>query len=480
MPECPRCGYTNPDGARYCVQCGLNLQEIPVEVIQSRQYPRTGVASHLAYAVGTLVRRPLCVIPHGLAAAATYGSLVALQYLYSLELLSVPLPTGSVEELDPLVVTLGMGYILLTIFYALALYAGYRLTEKAQTGGTSSLWEASIYSVSHFGSAVTAYYMVFVASTLFIPRLFGPLFAAALVHDGKGIRRAWGGSLGYLRSRWRQFIGYSLLMIVFESALGIFFGFLWAPKIEPAFDALLGLLYFSLLLDLYRRYKAEEGITIKEAYQPEPKRSRLYRPIEVSVWSTLIEVSMMSVFLGLGDALISAVVFGVSQWMGYFDWRSYFKEHNWRRTVQMGTLFGLLMQGLGIFVINPLFYKLSGEQPTDTFAFLSGNLPLSIIWLLFIWFFAGFLEELFYRGYLYNRVRELAAGRPWAVYAAAASSSAVFAVAHRYQGYTAVASMFIVGLMFCCLYENSDRNIVFVMVVHGFLDTVAVILNYLR
>ena len=57
----------------------------------------------------------------------------------------------------------------------------------------------------------------------------------------------------------------------------------------------------------------------------------------------------MSAFLGFGDALISAVVFGVSQWMGYFDWRSYFKEHNWRRTMQMGTLFGLLMQGLGIF-----------------------------------------------------------------------------------------------------------------------------------
>jgi len=169
MPECPRCGYTNPDGARYCVQCGLNLQEIPVEVIRSLQYPRTGVASHLAYAVGTLVRRPLCIIPHGLAAAATYGSLVALQYLYSLDLLSVPLPTGSVEELDPLVVTLGMGYIILTLFYAVALYTGYRLTEKAQTGGTSSFREASIYSVTNLGSAMTAYYIGFVTSTLFIP-----------------------------------------------------------------------------------------------------------------------------------------------------------------------------------------------------------------------------------------------------------------------------------------------------------------------
>jgi len=31
-------------------------------------------------------------------------------------------------------------------------------------------------------------------------------------------------------------------MIVFDSALDIFFDLLWAPKIEPAFDALLGLL----------------------------------------------------------------------------------------------------------------------------------------------------------------------------------------------------------------------------------------------
>ncbi len=100
------------------------------------------------------------------------------------------------------------------------------------------------------------------------------------------------------------------------------------------------------------------------------------------------------------------------------------------------------------------------------------------MWGVSVWVIAAFFEELFYRGYLLNRFRELFGFTQYDAVIAAVLSSLVFGIPHRYQGDIAVASSFIMGLIFSYLYLKS-RSLPFVIMVHGFYDTIVLALYYL-
>ena len=67
-------------------------------------------------------------------------------------------------------------------------------------------------------------------------------------------------------------------------------------------------------------------------------------------------------------------------------------------------------------MLEPLIVLLTGK-PIDLsqFAPIKGNVFLLVLFLVLVWTLAAFGEELVYRGYLMNRVAELAGGssRAW-------------------------------------------------------------------
>ena len=98
------------------------------------------------------------------------------------------------------------------------------------------------------------------------------------------------------------------------------------------------------------------------------------------------------------------------------------------------------------FVINR--FGGSPTQAADTFKDVVGNLPLFLFVQPFIWIFAAFGEEFFYRGFLMTKIaRAFGRGRgAWV--AAALIQACVFGLAHSYQGPAGVVGTGVAGLIY--------------------------------
>jgi membrane protease YdiL (CAAX protease family) len=112
------------------------------------------------------------------------------------------------------------------------------------------------------------------------------------------------------------------------------------------------------------------------------------------------------------------------------------------------------------------------------FAPVKGNVFLLTLFLVLVWTLAAFGEELVYRGYLMNRISELAGGSGPAWSLSLVVVSVLFGVAHLYQGISGVATVIAAGLLYGGLYLWSGRNLWAPIIAHGVYDTVAVLLAF--
>ncbi len=94
-----------------------------------------------------------------------------------------------------------------------------------------------------------------------------------------------------------------------------------------------------------------------------------------------------------------------------------------------------------------------------------------LIWLAEAWTVAAFGEEMYF-GILIGRVSELVGKTGIGQVVAVASSSVLFGLAHRYQGWTGVIATAIIGAVLGTVYLRGRRNLWTVIVCHGIVDTV--------
>jgi len=134
-------------------------------------------------------------------------------------------------------------------------------------------------------------------------------------------------------------------------------------------------------------------------------------------------------------------------------------------------------------VIRPLVVSLTGETPDlEAFEQIRGNPGALAGGLLVVWTIAAFGEEMVFRGFLMNAIRELLPGRAgnrmrWMP--ALVISSIVFGFAHTYQGTTGIVITGIMGLGFGTVYLLKRRNLWFAIITHGLYDTAGFVLVYL-
>lgn len=141
---------------------------------------------------------------------------------------------------------------------------------------------------------------------------------------------------------------------------------------------------------------------------------------------------------------------------------------------------GVVYQFFSLYLLEPLIVRLTGK-PIDLsqFAPVKGNVFLLVLFLVLVWTLAAFGEELVYRGYLMNRISELAGGssRAWAL--SVVVVSILFGVVHLSQGISGVATVVAAGLVYGGLYLWSGRNLWAPIIAHGVYDSVAVLLAFL-
>ena len=160
-------------------------------------------------------------------------------------------------------------------------------------------------------------------------------------------------------------------------------------------------------------------------------------------------------------------------------WREigYVRPTSWTRGLAVGIVFGVSLKFLMKAAVMPLL----GANPTNqAYHFLVGNpaaLPGMILTMLVV---AGFGEETFFRGYLFERLGKLLGQGRAATIVTVLLTSAVFASLHYFdQGLAGVEQAVITGLLFGTIFAISGR-LWMLMCAHAAFDLTAVGLIYLN
>ena len=151
----------------------------------------------------------------------------------------------------------------------------------------------------------------------------------------------------------------------------------------------------------------------------------------------------------------------------------------WQRLLLMGIAAGVLMEGLELFVTQPLLVAITGKYPDlSDFAEVVGNVKLLLILIVLSWVVAGLGEELVWRGYILNRGADLFGRSKAGWVASVIIVNAAFGFAHSYQDITGIVEAFVGGVLLAILYLAGGRNLIVPIIAHGFTDTIDFIIIY--
>jgi len=195
----------------------------------------------------------------------------------------------------------------------------------------------------------------------------------------------------------------------------------------------------------------------------------------------LIVVASLAGFVPLSETPFLLLLGWLSLWLRGLGWRAVGLKRpaRWRHTLLLGGAVGIVYQFFGDYVVEPLVVVLTGRPVNlSQFASIEGNVFLLCLFLVLVWTAAAFGEEMVYRGYLMNRVAELAGGSSAAWAVSLVFVSVVFGVAHIDQGISGIIVNLSAGLVYGALYLWSGRNMWAPIIAHGVYDTAGLLLIF--
>jgi membrane protease YdiL (CAAX protease family) len=155
------------------------------------------------------------------------------------------------------------------------------------------------------------------------------------------------------------------------------------------------------------------------------------------------------------------------------------RPDRWLPTIGLALLVGIGYQALDILLISPTLERLTGEAVNiSLFDDLQGNILLLIVFLAISWTEAAFIEEMFFRGYLFNRITDLFGNERVGTLIALIATSLLFGAGHAYQGISGVVDTALAGLVLGLLYLYTGRNLWLPILTHGVIDTVGFLLIF--
>jgi membrane protease YdiL (CAAX protease family) len=156
------------------------------------------------------------------------------------------------------------------------------------------------------------------------------------------------------------------------------------------------------------------------------------------------------------------------------------RPESWLRLAGIALLAAALRILLSEFVVGPWIESVWGapELPSGANE-ITGNPGYALLALVVVWGFAGFGEEIAYRGYALNRGAAMLGGTSAAFWIAAVATSVLFGYGHFYKGTGGVIDSGMAGLILAAAYLISGRNLWTCVLAHGFIDTFAVAWVYL-
>jgi membrane protease YdiL (CAAX protease family) len=174
---------------------------------------------------------------------------------------------------------------------------------------------------------------------------------------------------------------------------------------------------------------------------------------------------------------LSAILVLVWRSLSHTPWREigYVRPKSWTRTLAIGIFFGVAFKFLMKAIVMPLL----GAPPVNqAYHWVTGNtaaLPAMFFLMIVV---AGFGEETFYRGWMFERLGKLFGTSGWAKASIVVLTSSVFASLHYFdQGIPGVEQAVISGLVFGTIFAVTGR-IFLLMIAHAAFDLAALAMIY--
>jgi membrane protease YdiL (CAAX protease family) len=194
-------------------------------------------------------------------------------------------------------------------------------------------------------------------------------------------------------------------------------------------------------------------------------------------------IGLLAILIILGGNFImpplSAIL--VLIWVKNSDtpWREigYVRPRSWGKTIATGIVFGVALK----FVMKAMVMPLFGAPPINqAYHFVTGNpavIPMMIYTMIVI---AGFGEETFYRGWMFERFGKLLGQSLFAKIAIVLITSILFASLHYpEQGIPGAEQALMTGLIFGSIFAITGQ-IFMLMIAHAAFDLPVALDNLLR
>jgi membrane protease YdiL (CAAX protease family) len=148
----------------------------------------------------------------------------------------------------------------------------------------------------------------------------------------------------------------------------------------------------------------------------------------------------------------------------------------WPRTVLIALGAAAVRILLGALVVEPLTARFwpAANAPSGSEA-IAGNAAVALRWLLLVWTFAAFGEEIGYRGYLLARAADVGGRSKAAYWIGILVVSVLFGYGHFYKGPAGIVDSGMAGLVLGAAYMVSGRNLWACILAHGFIDTFGIV-----
>jgi len=155
------------------------------------------------------------------------------------------------------------------------------------------------------------------------------------------------------------------------------------------------------------------------------------------------------------------------------------RYRSWPVTIALGAVMGTALEAFQLLITQPILSRLIGKEPDlELFRMLTGNLKMTLLFIALAWTLAAFGEELFWRGYLLNRVADIFGRKQAAWIVNLLIVSIAFGLAHGYQGLTGWIEEGLAGLALGLMYLRTGRNLSVPIIAHGVADTIDMVLIF--
>ena len=192
-------------------------------------------------------------------------------------------------------------------------------------------------------------------------------------------------------------------------------------------------------------------------------------------------IGILAILIILGGNFIipplSAILILIWAKISDTPWRQigYVRPRSWAKTIAIGIVFGVTLK----FVMKALVMPLFGAPPINqAYQFVTGNpavIPLMIYSMIVI---AGFGEETFFRGWMFERLTKVFGEGMWAKVGIVLIASILFASAHYPdQGVPGATQALVTGLIFGSIFAITGQ-IFMLMIAHAAFDLTALWMIY--